>query len=854
MGERHTTFSGKSTTRSGAVQATAAALICLAGTAGALAQNTPGRTVPQPPPLSAVPQPTATVPGAQPAKPASGKVISQAGKPAKDPMRNPLEGGGGNAAGAAGEKVRVDDNLIVDLHVNDEDLANVLQMLSIQSQKNIISSKNVSAMVTANLYGVTFYEALDAILHVNGYGYIEKGNFIYVYTLDELIKLEEANRQQVWKIIKLSYLNATDAAEFVKPLLSERGQIKTNGKTGAYVVSGTAPTGGEDFAHESTMMVFDFEENLAEIEKVIKEMDTRPAQVLIEATILQTALTEANAFGVDFSVIGDLDFSNFVSLGGPLKAVDGLINGSSTASGGSGGSGGGGGGGGGTPLPADGRGGAIVSSPGKTSGPGTLKLGLVYNDVAAFVRLLDEVSDTTIISRPNILALNRQSAHVLVGRKVGYLNTTSTDTASTQTVEFLDTGTQLAIRPFVSADGMIRMELKPKVSEAVIRNVTDSNGAAVTIPDEISNELTTNVMVRDGQTIVLGGLFREETNSSRRQVPGLGDVPLIGAAFRGHDDSTNRNEIIFMITPTIVNDTVLLEQGKRGEAVVERVRAGSREGLLPWSREKRTQQLVVQATELMRQGKRDQALYKVQRALALNHNQPDAIALREELLNKKANWPGRSLQDDIVRGANPGKTVQSAPRPLPVVAVDMPAPGQSKPTGTNLTIVEEPSDPLDEPGAMEPGFEPVAEPAMDPAGEPSGEPTDAVNPAEFSEPVSDEPVISTGLAAPTGATEPAPEAPAAAANTPNEFNAKQPTASVPATSPAPTAAATQPSTPAVKPGVTKAASTPAPKAPATTSAAPASSRGRFRSVWGLFGSSGSKDTGISSVPTEGSGK
>ena len=75
-------------------------------------------------------------------------------------------------------EVRVDDNMTVDLHVKDEDLANVLEMLSIQSQKNIIASKDVSARVTANLYGVTFYEALDAILNVNGYGFIEEGNYI----------------------------------------------------------------------------------------------------------------------------------------------------------------------------------------------------------------------------------------------------------------------------------------------------------------------------------------------------------------------------------------------------------------------------------------------------------------------------------------------------------------------------------------------------------------------------------------------------------------------------------------------------------------------------------------------------
>ncbi len=621
MAERHTSTNSNTNLRN-LLPVTAAALACLAGTPAALSQ--------------------ATAPAMPPASGPQARPMSQAGSQAgRDPMTDD-------------QKVKVDDHLIVDLHVNDEQLANVLQMLSIQSQKNIIASKNVAATITANLYGVSFYEALDAILHVNGYGYVERGNFIYVYTLEELTTIEQQNRVAVWKVIKLNYLNATDAAEFVKPLLSEKGQIKTNGKAPAFAISETTPSGGEDFAHESTMLVFDYEENLAEIEKVVAQMDTRPAQVLVEATILQTALNEANAFGVDFAVLGDLSFGDFLSVGGPLKAVDVLINGGGS----SGGSGGSGGTGGSTPTnastaggPAAGdEGGAVVSTAGNTSGPATFKAGIVQNDVAAFLRLLDEVSDTTIISRPNLLALNRVPARVLVGRKVGYLNTTSTDTATTQTVEFLETGTQLYFRPFVSADGMIRMELKPKVSEAVIRNVTNTGGAAITIPDEISNELTTNVMVRDGQTIVLGGLFKENTQASRRQVPGVGDIPIIGAAFRGHEDSTVRNEIIFMITPTIMSDSVLLEQGQRGMATVERVRAGSREGLLPWSREKRTQQMVVQATELAQQGKREQALYKVQRALRLNHNQPDAIALREELLNQPSNWPSRTMQDEIIHG------------------------------------------------------------------------------------------------------------------------------------------------------------------------------------------------------------
>lgn len=547
------------------------------------------------------------------------------------------------------EGVRVGDNLVVDLHVSDEEINNVLEMLSIQSQRNIVASRNVSARVTANLYGVTFYEALDAILNVNGYGYIEKGNFIYVYTAEEIRAIIEAQRVRVSRVVRLSFLNAVDAAEFVKPLLGEGGQIKTNGKTAGYSLNSTGPTGSDDYANEATLVIYDFEENVNEMEKLIRQLDTRPAQVLVEATILQTALSEANAFGVDFSAISNLDFRDFVGTGGPLKTVDSLITGRGGRVASDSGTGGGSSStGAGVPVPDGQNAGSINITPGNTSGPATFKLGITANDVSVFIRLLDEVTDTTILSKPKVLALNRQPARVLVGRRVGYLNTTSTDTATTQTVQFLDTGTQLYFRPFVTSEGMIRLELRPQVSDAVIRDIKDATGAAVTIPDEITNELTTNVLVGDGQTIVLGGLFRESTNSTRRQVPFLGDIPIIGNAFRGKEDQVQRSEIIFLITPTILNDTILTEQGKRGQAMVERVRTGAREGLLPWSRDKMTGMMLVEADRLAAEGNTAGALWKIERALRLNPVQPDAVGMRERLTGKADVWPGRSMLEDVI--------------------------------------------------------------------------------------------------------------------------------------------------------------------------------------------------------------
>lgn len=546
------------------------------------------------------------------------------------------DGGNPFAAGAIAADsadVTVSEHLTVDLHVQDEELANVLQILSLQSQKNILVSGTVSATVNANLYNVTFYEALDAILNVNGYGYVEKGNFIYVYTLEEIADLEQAARQPVTRVVRLNYLNANDAAEFVSPLLSEVGQIQSNGDVDTFSIPDGSPVGDETYALASTLVIRDYPEHVEEIEKLIAELDTRPAQVLVEATILETSLREMNGFGVDFSFISDLDFSEFIDLGGPLGTTQGIINGGDGSSGGL--------------SPANNQALSGTSTPGNTAaGPATFKLGIIDDNISFFLRALDDITDVTVLSRPKVLALNRQPARVLVGRRIGYLSTTSTETSTTQTVEFLDTGTQLKFRAFVGNDGFIRMELHPSTSTGETREASSAGGAAVTIPEEVTQEITTNVLVRDGSTVVLGGLFRESTTLSRRQVPLLGDIPLIGAAFRGHDDDTRRSEIIFMITPTIVNDQILTEIGNSAGDYVENVRVGSRSGLLPWSRDRQSAELNVKAEQAALDGDAAKGLYLLRRSLELNPNQPDAIRLREQLLQQQSDFPSRSILED----------------------------------------------------------------------------------------------------------------------------------------------------------------------------------------------------------------
>lgn len=524
--------------------------------------------------------------------------------------------------------VEVSSYSTVDIHVQNTDLARVLQMLSIQSSRNIIISKNVSGTVSADLYDVTFFEALDAILNSNGYGYIEEGPFIKVMTLQEIQEEQDKQRVRTSRIFQLSYLNAADASVFMTPLLSDQGTIAISGEVAAGFDPDESDGGGESWASFATLMVHDYEENLEDIAELIDQLDVRPQQVLVEATVLQTTLNEDNAWGMDWSIVADVNFTDFTN---PLSAVNDLIAGS----------------GDGGYQPPDNNAFATGSNVGQTAKSGGLKIGVVSDDISVFLRVLDEVTDTTVMSRPRVLAVNRNRGEILIGRRIGYLSSTSTETSTTQTVQFLDTGTQLIFRPFVGKDGFIRMELKPSISEGIIRDVTGSDGNTFTIPDEVTQELTTNVVVRDGHTIVLGGLFKEETTLTRRQVPVLGDIPVIGAAFKGREDSTRRSEITFLITPTVMKDEVLIAQGDAAVDMVNRARIGGRMNVLWWSNDRQTSHHNMQARELMDAGDYELALWHIDLSLNLKPNQPLVLRMREEILGKPQTWFNGSIMDSI---------------------------------------------------------------------------------------------------------------------------------------------------------------------------------------------------------------
>ena len=466
--------------------------------------------------------------------------------------------------------VEVDDFDTFNIQVQDTDLAQVLQMLALQGERNVIASRNVSAVITANLFDVTFEEALDAILKPNGFRWVEEGKFIYVYTQEEFARMEALDRKTESRMFELEHLSARDASEFATPLLSDRGKLSFIGEVTGGIERDLGDMGGDNWSKSAILVVNDYPDRLERIAELIAEIDTAPRQVVVDATIASVAVVEEDAFGVDFSIMGNLDITQLVS---PLGPVTDLLRGSVPPKKG------------GVNQPVysgDNTAWGTQSTPGNTSsGKSNFMVGLVAGDASVFVRALDQVTDTMVLARPRIMALNRQRAQVMVGKRVAYLSTTATDTTSTQTVQYLDTGVKLMIRPFISKDDTIRMEVYPSVSSAELRKIRNGNlGNEIEVPDEFTNEISTNVKVRNGETLVLGGLVSRNRRPFRTvRFPSLGTFLSSVRPSVGHDNTVDRREIIFMITPKIVEDRLIEESGRQGMAFVNSLRAGMREGL-----------------------------------------------------------------------------------------------------------------------------------------------------------------------------------------------------------------------------------------------------------------------------------
>ena len=496
-----------------------------------------------------------------------------------------------------------------------------LRTLAALYKVNIVPSSKVDGQLNVTtLYDVTFKQAMEAILGYQ-FKYERDGNFIRVYTAEEYKKMKEDKSRIVHKVFTLYYMSSVEATKLVTSVLSSAGKVTSSSpaETGISIgkqgVSG-GKAGGDSMALHDAIVVYDYPENIAEVEKVIKSLDVRPKQVLIEATILSATLTEGMQLGIDWNLL------NGVALDGTAETItkqETVVGGSVMTDAAT------------TPIGqvASGVVGTAMEIAGfTTTGASGLRIGITAGDMVGFITALESVTDITVLANPKILALNKQMGTVFIGTKLGYRDrTTISDTgqATIGEVQFLDTGTKLSFRPYIGNDGYIRMDIYPKDSSGEI----DSEG----IPQETTAELTTNIMVKDGQTIVIGGLFRDAVTTTRSQVPLLGDLPFVGAAFRSTTDRNVRQEVIVMLTPHIISEPSEANGDARAEDI-SRKRSGAKEGLQWLNRTRLAEDHYADAVQYHLGGYNLCALHAVNSALEIRPTYLEAIRLKEKIIGE----------------------------------------------------------------------------------------------------------------------------------------------------------------------------------------------------------------------------
>ncbi len=488
-----------------------------------------------------------------------------------------------------------DDQLTITMQ--DEDIRGVLEMLSEQGDLNILASDNVQGKVSAVLKNVDVYQALDAILKSTGYVMQREGKFIYVGTPKDFANLRTSLDHIGTRVYRPNYVTAKELQVLLTPLLTSGvGRISVTAPAAVGIAIDTNSSGGDSPSHGEGVLVQDYEAVLSQIDDVVREIDRRPMQVHIEAMIISVTLNDTTAIGVNFQFLRN---EQNVRFGTGTPRVNPL-NGAGTI---------------------DPTTGGVVGEYQFTNGG--LQFAFLDQSLGMFLTMLETVGDINVLATPRLLCLNKQRAEILIGEQIPYTTSTVTQTFTTQTVQFLDIGTQLRLRPYISSDGTIRMEIHPEISSA---GPTFNN-----VPSKILTQVTTNVMCYDGCTIVIGGLMEEDLNTTISQVPYLGSVPVLGPLFRTKTDTIVRREILVLLTPRIVYEPEYDQNSEQWKEEFERRQLVSADSQSLLSRTTTARRMIRKAEEARAQGDITRARRFATLAVRFDPNNRMAMALRDEL-------------------------------------------------------------------------------------------------------------------------------------------------------------------------------------------------------------------------------
>lgn len=454
------------------------------------------------------------------------------------------------------------------LDLRDINVVDILKFLAIQGNLNIVTSKNVQGRSTLVLRNVRIQDALDIIVISNQLAYEIKNNIIYVMTEDEYVQLYGKNYNDKRRIMtaNLSYAKPNYVATVFQSIQSAIGKVLVDEATGnvlaidipekleemqmllndmerkldTQVVSLQyadakeveaqlklqldANAVGNVFADERSnqIVVSAYPGRLNEVLDLIKVLDKPTLGVLLEVRILQLAINPKYDWGIDWEKAFQKEKNNTA-----LRNLD--FRGS---------------------FPID----ANVSSPANIGSVGKIAVGELSADDFAFeVRALKSVTNSKVLANPRLMVLNKEEARINIGDRIPYVITTTTGTGNntsvSEEIKFIDVGLSLLVTPVINDDGYITMKIRPEISSQTGTLVTPTNNQ---IPVVNTTFVESTVIVKDGVSVILGGLRRDDFTETNRGFPFLMDVPILGNLFKSRDESAMKSEIVIFMTPKII--------------------------------------------------------------------------------------------------------------------------------------------------------------------------------------------------------------------------------------------------------------------------------------------------------------
>lgn len=451
----------------------------------------------------------------------------------------------------------------ISLDLKGMDVVEVIKMLAAKGNLNVVLGTDVKGKVTIFLKSVNLMDALDIILISNNLAYDRRGSIIYIMSQRDYERMygEKYAEKKEAMTFRMKYAKAAEVGKALSQLKTKVGKIIIDESSNTIVVMDNPSTVAQmadtiqsidiptvtrifelkyakaaeikDKISENltkgfgTMQidertnkiaVTDIEKKVQDIEKIVNAFDDKLQQVLIEAKILQVNLDDHLRLGVDWDSV--------------LKKVQKEINLKS----------------------------AFQLAAFNAFGPPGAELligSLGGGDVNVMVQVLKTIGDTNLLSSPRITALNNQEAKILVGTSQPYATNTVTQTTGTATtgtnISFLDIGVKLFVTPTINKDGFITMKIRPEVSS------TNSNYTygtpATTIPVVQTTQAETSVRIKDGATIIIGGLVTDRRVQTVNKIPWLGDLPIIKYAFSNTDSQIQKQELVIFLTPHIIGGT-----------------------------------------------------------------------------------------------------------------------------------------------------------------------------------------------------------------------------------------------------------------------------------------------------------